>query len=287
LKTAVFARSLFNFSTFSLELSVRQLSSPDRDVISVIIADGDPLSCALLTTLLNGQPDFEVVATVGSQDSLLTMARQGGTDVALVGLDLADGPLKGLIAVRAVRELNPQLQVVLLLNQSEPHLVLEAMHGGSRGVFSRSEFEPAALFKCLQCVHQGQIWLNTQELGYLLAAWIRTPQMRVVDAQGVKLLSRREEDVVQLVVEGLGNREIAQRLSLSEHTIRNYLFKIFDKLGVSNRVELVLYATSNPRKIEHRNTMGQLLSHPSAVSGAGRKVVRRAGTFSPGFVGTT
>ncbi len=259
-------------------------SSDEREAISVIVADADPLSCKLLTTLLNGEPDFEVVATVGSQESLLMRVHQGGTDVALVGLDLADGPSKGLDALRAVRELNPQLPVVLLLNHSEPHVVLEAMHGGSRGVFSRSEFEPAALFKCLRCVHEGQIWLNTQELGYVLSAWARTPQLRVVDAQGVKLLSSREEDVVQLVVEGLGNREIAQRLNLSEHTIRNYLFRIFDKLGVSNRVELVLYATSNPREIVPKKAIDELRSHSSAESGSNRKTIHHVdGVFVVGL----
>ncbi len=255
---------------------MEKLHSSDPETISVIVADADPLSRALLATLLNGQPDFEVVATVGSQDSLLRRVHQGRTDVVLMGLDLADGPSKGLIALRAVRELDPQLRVVLLLNRSEPHLVLDAIHGGSRGVFSRSEFEPAALFKCIRCVHEGQIWLNNQELGYLLSAWVRTPQLRVVNAQGVKLLSSREEDVVQLVVQGLGNREIAQRLNLSEHTIRNYLFRIFDKLGVSNRVELVLYATSNPRKIAQSVAMDELRSHSSAESGSNCQAIGRA-----------
>ncbi|HUK26259.1 MAG TPA: response regulator transcription factor [Terriglobales bacterium] len=239
--------------------------SPAPEALSLIVADADPLSCALLAALLNGQPDFRVLATCASQDSLLSRVRHGGVDVALVGVDLADGPLTGLMALKTGRELDPQLRVVLLLNHSEPHLVLDAMRGGSRGVFSRSDFQPAALFKCIRCVHQGQIWLNTQELGYVLSAWSRTPQLRVVDAHGLKLLSHREEEVVGLVVEGLGNREIAQQLNLSEHTVRNYLFKIFDKLGVSNRVELVLYATSHPRKAPQPTALSQL--PPRTASG--------------------
>jgi DNA-binding NarL/FixJ family response regulator len=250
---------------------VEEPLSPDREAISIIVADADPLSCALLTALLNGQPDLKVLATVSDQDSLLRKVHQGGTDVALLGLDLADGPLKGLLALRAVREIDPQFRVILLLNQSQPQLVLDAMRGGSRGVFSRSEFQPAVLFKCIRSVHAGQIWLNTQELGYVLSAWGRTPQMRVVDAQGVKLLSNREEDVVQLVVEGLGNREIAHRLNLSEHTVRNYLFKVFDKLGISNRVELVLYATSNPQITAQRTATDELRGPSMAPSASSIK----------------
>jgi DNA-binding NarL/FixJ family response regulator len=246
---------------------VEDLHPPEREAISVIIADADPLTNALLAALLSTNPDFRVFATVGDQDSLLQRVRQGGADVALIGLDLADGPLSGLAALRAAREVDPELRVILLLNRAEPHLLLDAMRGGSRGVFSRSEFEPAALFKCIRRVGEGQFWLNTRELECVLSAWSRTPQMRVVDAQGAKLLSNREEEVVQLVVEGLSNREIAQKLTLSEHTVRNYLFKVFDKLGVSNRVELVLYATSNaPRPATQPPSRAELRAISSAES---------------------
>jgi DNA-binding CsgD family transcriptional regulator len=72
-------------------------------------------------------------------------------------------------------------------------------------------------------------------------------RLHVVNAQGVELLSKREEEVVGLVANGLINREIAEQLGISEHTVKNYLFRIFDKLGVSTRVELVLYALSSPK----------------------------------------
>ena len=229
--------------------TVEESNPSVQETISVMIADADPLSRALLSDLLNAQPDFEVLATVSCQDALVMRIQEGHTQVVLMSFDLADGPSKGLVALRAIREADPRVRVVLLLNQSKPQLVLDAMHAGSCGILSRSEFQPTALFKCIRCVHKGEIWLNHQELGYVLSAWARTPRLRAMDAHGVKLLSSREEEVVQLVVEGLGNREIAQRLTLSEHTIRNYLFRIFDKLGVSNRVELVLYATSHRRSV--------------------------------------
>jgi DNA-binding NarL/FixJ family response regulator len=246
---------------------VEDLCPPERETISVIVADADPLTNALLAALLGTHPDFQVLAAVCDQDSLLRKVHQGGADVALVGLDLADGPSSGLAALKAVRELDPALRVILLLNRTEPQLLLDAIRAGSRGVFSRSEFEPAALFKCIRCVGEGQFWLNTRELEWVLSAWSRTPQFRVVDALGARLLSNREEEVVQLVVEGLSNREIAQRLTLSEHTVRNYLFKVFDKLGVSNRVELVLYATSHsPRRATPLPVRAELRPIPGTES---------------------
>jgi DNA-binding NarL/FixJ family response regulator len=97
------------------------------------------------------------------------------------------------------------------------------------------------LCKCIQAVHKGQIWANSSHLNVLLAMLVQTPPARVVNAKGLNLLAEREGQVVNLVADGLTNREIASRLGLSEHTVSNYLFRIYNKLGVSNRVELVLY----------------------------------------------
>jgi DNA-binding NarL/FixJ family response regulator len=90
-------------------------------------------------------------------------------------------------------------------------------------------------------VHQGQVWANSEHLGYLLDALGHAKPLHLQDSRGLNLLSKREENVVRLVSEGLTNRQISSDLGLSEHTVRNYLFRIFDKLGVSTRVELVLY----------------------------------------------
>jgi DNA-binding NarL/FixJ family response regulator len=82
---------------------------------------------------------------------------------------------------------------------------------------------------------------------YVLEALTQPRPVRVVSPDGSNLLSKREEEVMRLVAEGLGNREISELLILSEHTVKNYLFRIFDKFGISNRVELVLYAVTNPK----------------------------------------
>jgi DNA-binding NarL/FixJ family response regulator len=131
----------------------------------------------------------------------------------------------------------------MLLDVSERTQVIEAFRAGARGVFSRSE-SLKSLAKCIHCVNVGQVWANSKELRYLLEALGEALPMRVIDARGAALLSRREQEVVRCVAEGLSNREIAQRLGLTEHTVKNYLFRIFDKLGVSKRVEVVLYAYS-------------------------------------------
>src|SRR5207245_4183759 len=82
-------------------------------------------------------------------------------------------------------------------------------------------------------------WANGQQMAYAVEALASSPEVRAVDANGLSLLSKREMDVVRSLAEGLTNREIAARLGLSQHTIKNYLFRVYDKLGVSNRLELL------------------------------------------------
>ena len=98
----------------------------------------------------------------------------------------------------------------------------------------------------------GQIWANTEQLNYVMDLVSEVPSLRVLNSRGRSLLTPREEQVVALVAEGLGNPQIAAELNLSQHTIKKYLFRIFEKLGVSTRVELVLYAVKNgdPRQAE-------------------------------------
>src|SRR5207302_4821861 len=98
------------------------------------------------------------------------------------------------------------------------------------------------LAKCIQCVQSGQVWASSSELHFVLDALAQPTFANFHN--GSSPLSAREIDVVRCVAEGLSNREIAQRLKLTEHTVKNYLFRIFDKLGVSKRVEVVLYAYS-------------------------------------------
>lgn len=96
--------------------------------------------------------------------------------------------------------------------------------------------------ECIERVHRGEIFATTEQLNYLLESVCQVPSLRVVGASGEKLLTSREEQVVALVTDGLSNRDVATELGLSQHTIKKYLFRIFEKLGISSRVELVLYA---------------------------------------------
>ncbi len=229
---------------------MRSSLAVNSERINVLVADSNLMACPLLAGLLGRQRDFDVVACSLDEKSLLRSVQQTRIDVALVAAEWGDSRLRSLAMVQRIREANPSCAVVLLVDGDEPRLTVEAMRAGASGVFFRSDFESAALCKCVRRVHEGQIWIKSRDIRHLAEALAQSRSFKVVDADGASLLTNREQDVVRLVVEGLGNREIAQQLSLSQHTVKNYLFHIFDKLGISNRVELVLYATTNAKKFD-------------------------------------
>ena len=213
------------------------------EVIRVLAADSTRMNSQLLTSALERDKRFEVLEPVSETKAIIAAVMEDKPAVVMISAHLDDDPRKGFEVARELRALRPETRVVMLLDHSDRSLVIEAFRVGARGVFCRSE-SMKALAKCIQRVSEGQVWANSRELRFLLEALGEALPMRIVDTRGAGLLSRREQEVVRCVAEGLSNREIAQRLGLTEHTVKNYLFRIFDKLGVSKRVEVVLYAYS-------------------------------------------
>jgi len=139
----------------------------------------------------------------------------------------------------------------MLLDSSKREAILEAFRSGAHGVLGRHE--SVEIFgKCLRRVHEGQIWANSEQMALLTHALASSHAVGAVDARGMNLLSKRETEIVRGVAQGLTNREIAERFGLSPHTIKNFLFRIFDKLGVSNRVELLLMTISQNGHMQSR-----------------------------------
>jgi len=198
--------------------------------------------CELVRGALNRRRGSQVVACATSLKELVEALENNQIDIALVSVHLKDEKGSGLRAVQHMRTYHPKIRSIVLVESSESHLAVEAFRAGGKGVFRRSEADIDLLSKCVARVHGGQIWASSQELEQLLEAFRGSAPVRITDAKGTKLLSRQEAKIVRLVADGRTNRDIASHLELSEHTVKNYLFKIFDKLGISNRVELALYA---------------------------------------------
>jgi DNA-binding NarL/FixJ family response regulator len=216
--------------------------------VSVLIADDSRMSCQLLQNALSRTRfRFEIAACAVSRSEILSSLKSNRVDVALINQSLEDGPLSGAQFLSEMRESSPDTRIVILLKTATCDLVVDAFRGGARGVFCRTEsFE--TLCKCIQSVHQGQIWANSDQLHFLLEAFVQASPLRAVDYAGRPLLTKRENDVASLLAEGLSNKEVSIKLGLSEHTVSNYLFRIYNKLGVSSRVELVLYLLRQRQK---------------------------------------
>ena len=161
-------------------------------------------------------------------------------DVALVSESLQEGPLAGMEVLEELRIRFPGTRVIFLPKTASERLLVEAFRAGAKGVFCKSE-PIQALPKSIQAVFRGQVWANSRQLQLILKALVSTAPAKAQDAPRGGILAKREEEVAHLVTEGLTNREVAERMGISEHTVSNYLFRIYDKLGLSSRVELVLY----------------------------------------------
>jgi DNA-binding NarL/FixJ family response regulator len=162
-------------------------------------------------------------------------------DVAVIAARLEEDAPAGFGVTRLIRASHSNLNIIMLLDSSKPAMVVEAFRAGATGVFSRDQ-SSEQLCKCIHAVHQGQVWATNKELRFIIEALGPTPRAEAICLRGPGLLTKREESVVHLVAEGLTNRDISLQLHLSEHTVRNYLFRIFNKVGTSNRLELALYA---------------------------------------------
>ena len=210
-------------------------------VVEVLVADSGPLQSQLLTRALRSRREFHVSAVALETSALDKFLQSNSTDVVLI----AGTQLPDLSLLRWLRISYPKLASILLAEKDGQELVVNAMRAGAKGIFLFTQAPFRMLCKCILCVARGEIWINNEQTRHVLDALSEVPTLRVVNATGRSLLTPREEQVVALVADGLTNREVAAELGLSEHTIKKYLLRIFDKLGISSRVELVLYAMSH------------------------------------------
>jgi DNA-binding NarL/FixJ family response regulator len=222
-----------------------QLSRSPSTSISVLIADADRMSARLIADgLTRGRHDIAVVSVSNSSSETIRELEKSQPDVALINSRLEDGLLAGYNVLQPLQTLSPKTAAIMLIPDSERDLVVDAFRGGARGVFCRLQ-SIKLLSKCIRTVHEGQVWADTRNLAFLLEFLTQLKPLRLVKpGGGMARLTPRETEVVHLLADGLSTREIGHKLTLSEHTIRNYLSAIYDKLGVSSRVELALYAVA-------------------------------------------
>lgn len=226
----------------------------DEASIRVLVADKTPMESRLLGEALRHGGQFRVVATVEASETL-DAVRGNSPDVVIAPAVLDENAEFGAKLVMQLRSSECKPKCILLLDRSERQSIVDAFRSGAHGVFRRSE-PIKALRKCITAVHADQIWIDNQQLHFVLDAFSSLPASPAMDPGQLPMLSQRERDVVRCLSEGLTNNQIAGALRISHHTVKNYLFRIFEKLGVSSRVELLLYLLSQKQAADHLEDQG-------------------------------
>ena len=208
-----------------------------KQAIRVAIADDHPIFRDGLRKLLEAEEDMVVAGEASNGAEAVQMIPKVKPDVLLLDLRMPDKD--GLTVLEEVNFDSLTTKVIVLTASEEERDIVRAMRLGARGVVLK-QTATEMLIKSIRKVHQGEIWLDKRMMAEVMRAFTKSSE------QGAKrdkpLLSDREKEIVQHVAQGFRNREIGEKLFISEQTVKNHLHNIFDKLGVSDRLELALYA---------------------------------------------
>jgi two-component system, NarL family, nitrate/nitrite response regulator NarL len=216
--------------------------------VKIVIADDHTIFREGLRRLLEGEPGFRVIGDAADGREAVQLVRQLKPDLLL--LDMAMPRVSGLQVLDELSSSDPPVRVVVLTAAIESTDVMEALQRGARGVLLK-EASTSLLFKCIHCVVAGQYWVGREEVANLVE-YMRREVSAARDERGHLGLTPREMEIVSAIVAGLSNREMALQFAISEQTVKHHLTRIYDKLGVSNRLELALYAMQR-RLVDDRN----------------------------------
>jgi DNA-binding NarL/FixJ family response regulator len=203
--------------------------------IRVILADDHPIVLHGLRQLFESAGGFDVVACCPDGAEAISAVRRGGVDILV--LDLRMPGLGGLDVLRVLTSEHQPCRVVLLTATLRDAQVTEVLQLGAKGLVLK-ESTPETLIDCVRRVHRGEQWVDRAAMTRGLDHAVRTGPGAPTGAT----LTPREVEVVKMVAQGMRNREIAEKMSISEGTVKIHLHNTYDKLGVDGRLELLLYA---------------------------------------------
>lgn len=229
----------------SEEIAATKSATGNQSAYRVLIVDRDSMSSDLLVNALVHDNTREA-ATIQPHELLRVLATRP-IDLVVIDAEVQTGIGNGFDLAQTVCRRYPELSIVVLLHASSQESVIRAFRAGARGVFSRQQ-PMSEFFDCVEHVRKGYIWAGRQETNSLIEAFRCIPSFNIVPAANSSSLTARESQVVQCAARGKTNRAIASELNLSEHTVKNYLFRAFEKLGVSSRVELLFHLSLQGHK---------------------------------------
>lgn len=207
--------------------------------IRVLIIDDHQLVRTGLRMLIESQPGMKVVGKAGNSADALALAASQKPNLVLLDIDL--GAESGLDFLPDLRKTVPEARVLILTGVTDLEIHRRAARLGASGLVLK-EHAAEVLLKAMRKVSEGEVWLDRSMMSSLLNEMTQTDKKLDPDQEKISGLTPRELEVIALIAEGLKNKQIAERLFISETTVTHHLSSTFSKLGVSDRLELVIYA---------------------------------------------
>ena len=211
--------------------------------IRIVVADDHPVVRMGVRNMLSNELGFEVIGEANDGDDAITQVLELEPDILL--LDLAMPRLPGLEAMRAIMGRSPRVKIILLTSTISTQQIIEALQIGARGIVLKDAVV-GDLSRALRAVISGDYWIGGERVVNLLHALRElTQKAAAAPERRTYGLTPRELEVVNSIVEGCSNKDIAKEFSISEETVKRHLSNIFDKTGVSTRLELALFAIAH------------------------------------------
>lgn len=224
--------------------------------IRIIIADSEAIFRAGMSKIFTQEQDLEVVAQTDSLAQTLAIVSETEADVVLFEAGLSLTPAEAVSEV--MRRALPPAKVILVSQRSSEHETVDYLRRGVRGILTRS-VSPELLVRCVRKVSAGETWLDNQGVNWIIDAY--RSQAQLGSGKQALRFSEKEMLIISGVTQGLKNKDIAVQVGTTEQVVKNYLRKIYDKLGVADRLELALYSmhrklldSYTPQPIERKAT---------------------------------
>ncbi|MBS1858794.1 MAG: response regulator transcription factor [Acidobacteria bacterium] len=226
------------------------VGAPAATKITIVIADDHPIFRDGVCRLLSLEEDFTVVAEVDDGLRVLEALQQYEPDILLLDLNMPG--LNGLATLERLRSVKSKTKVILLTASDDRNEFVQALKLGSAGIVQK-QTATTLLIDSIRRVRAGEMWMDSRTTASVIQGFLSpadpgpaaTSAPTKAQVRSRQPLSPREREIVHLTAQGFKNSDIASALTLSEQTVKNHLHNIFDKLGVTDRLELVLYAVAN------------------------------------------
>ena len=218
-----------------------------KGTIRLLLADTQAIFRAGLRKIFALEDDIRVIGQAESLGQTLAAIQKFTADILIFEAALTANPPD---TVTEILRQSANCRLVVVLQEPDQEMTLELFRRGAHAVVSR-EVEPDMLVECLRKVAQGQPWLEPRSVGWVLEAY-RTQALRPAGSRSKVQLTPKESLIVSCVTQGMKNKEIALRVGTTEQVVKNYLRKVYDKLGVADRLELALYCLNH--RVAHKES---------------------------------